>query len=426
MNISPTPAAQAVLALVFFGLFAQAAESQPQGNGRLTLEQAISRTLANHPALVTAALRVETERARRDTQALSTPLMLGADVENIAGTGDASGIDAVETTLRVSKVFERGDKQSLRAELGQSRVEESRIAAAAQELAVITDVTRRYVELAGRQAQIELAGEASRLNRRMLDIIEDRVAAGRASQAEESSARIAILRSDLAQRELETQFAGARAELASLWGSASADFESVAGDLLALPPGPEFAALDARIENNADIRRLDMARRTVAARRQLAVAQRRPDIEFSAGIRHLAELNDMALVFSFSMPFGSRERAASLVRETEVAEATLPAQRDAQMRSLTSALQFLRMQSLAAHETCESLQATIIPEVEVSVRFYERGFEFGSNSLLELNAAQAQLLALRREAVEAAIRYHLSLIEIESLLGNPNPGGGLI
>ena len=50
----------------------------------------------------------------------------------------------------------------------------------------------------------------------------------------------------------------------------------------------------------------------------------------------------------------------------------------------------------------------------------------GSNSLLELNAAQTQLLTLRREAVEAAIRYHLALIEIESLLGNPNPGGGLI
>jgi outer membrane protein TolC len=59
------------------------------------------------------------------------------------------------------------------------------------------------------------------------------------------------------------------------------------------------------------------------------------------------------------------------------------------------------------------------------VRFYERGFELGSNSLLELSAAQERLLILRSEALDAAASFHLTLIEIESLLGSTRPGGAL-
>ena len=58
--------------------------------------------------------------------------------------------------------------------------------------------------------------------------------------------------------------------------------------------------------------------------------------------------------------------------------------------------------------------------------FYERGFELGSYSLLELTAAQERLVALRRDALDAATSFHLTLIEIESLLGNANPGGALL
>ena len=80
---------------------------------------------------------------------------------------------------------------------------------------------------------------------------------------------------------------------------------------------------------------------------------------------------------------------------------------------------------LARRSELNTLRDEIIPEAERAVQFYERGFELGSYSLLELTAAQERLLALRSEALDAAASFHLTLIEIESLLGSISPGGAL-
>jgi cobalt-zinc-cadmium efflux system outer membrane protein len=80
---------------------------------------------------------------------------------------------------------------------------------------------------------------------------------------------------------------------------------------------------------------------------------------------------------------------------------------------------------LASSDELVTLQHQIIPEAQRALQFYERGFEVGSYSLLELTAAQQHLLTLRREALDAAASFHLTLIEIESLLGSAYPGGML-
>ena len=61
-----------------------------------------------------------------------------------------------------------------------------------------------------------------------------------------------------------------------------------------------------------------------------------------------------------------------------------------------------------------------------AVASYERGFELGRYALFELTAAQERLVALKRDAVNAAASFQLAMIEIEGLLGNTNPGGMLL
>ena len=80
---------------------------------------------------------------------------------------------------------------------------------------------------------------------------------------------------------------------------------------------------------------------------------------------------------------------------------------------------------LATRNELTTLRDEVIPEAERAVQFYERGFELGSYSLLELTAAQERLLELRSEALDAAASFHFTLIEIESLLGSTSPGGAL-
>jgi len=132
------------------------------------------------------------------------------------------------------------------------------------------------------------------------------------------------------------------------------------------------------------------------------------------------------MVVGFSVPFGTKGRGAAAVSEADSGIARTAHDRDGQMLELQAAMRALYQQLLASRNELMTLREQILPEARRAVAFYERGFELGSYSLLELTAAQERLLALRRDALDAATSFHLTLIEIESLLGSANPGGALL
>jgi cobalt-zinc-cadmium efflux system outer membrane protein len=133
----------------------------------------------------------------------------------------------------------------------------------------------------------------------------------------------------------------------------------------------------------------------------------------------------MAMVVSINMPFGSKKRADSIVRASEIEISKVAMTQTNQLLHLQAALFSFYQALLAAHSELEILQNEIIPEAGRAVQFYERGFELGSYSLLELTASQERLLTVRGQALDAATSFHVALIEIESLLGSFNPGGAL-
>src|SRR5688572_33459570 len=76
----------------------------------LTLARAIELASSRSPSV--AALGAETEAAtqRSEAEALPPNLLLESEFENFAGTGQTSGGNALESTVRMSRVFELGGK----------------------------------------------------------------------------------------------------------------------------------------------------------------------------------------------------------------------------------------------------------------------------------------------------------------------------
>jgi cobalt-zinc-cadmium efflux system outer membrane protein len=391
----------------------------------ITLQEAVERTLANNFSIKTANIDVNIENARRDAGALSTPYTLDAEIENFGGTDNVSGFDSSETTLQLSKVLELGDKRQYRTDLGDAQVELARTQVSVQELELAAEVSRRYAALLKRQEQIKLIAESVVISSRTLEIVQRRVAVGRASEAEQSSAVVALARTELIGKRLQFELAGARVELSTLWGNMNPDFDRVAGNIGSLPSLPDYSDLQARLMENPQLRKIAMNRRVLSAQRRLTESRRRPDVKLSAGVRHLAATDDMAMVFSFSMPFGSSGRAEPLVNVADMEIAKTPMTHNDRLLKVQSALFGFYQTLLAMRGELDILQNEIIPEAERAVQFYERGFELGSNSLLELTAAQERSLSLSGEALDAAVSFHLTLIEIESLLGSISPGGAL-
>jgi len=428
MRYSNVPVTRALLVLILLcGLDAIASES-PESEKPLTaitLQEAVSRALANNPGIKATRLDVDIQQARRDASSLSTPYRLDTEIENFAGTDSVSGFESAETTLQVSKTLELGDKRQYRTELGDAEVGLARMDATVRELELAAEVSRKYAELLRKQEQLNLVAESVSISSRTLEIVQRRVSAGRASAAEESNANVELSRTELIGKRLQFEIAGLRFALASLWGSTNPEFTQARGVIGSMPALPDYPTLETRLAENPYLRRIATNGRMLDAQRRMAESRQSPDILLSAGLRHLAATDDVAMVVSFSMPFGSGGRAEPLIRESNLSISRIPMTQEEQFLKLQSALFGFYQVLLATRTEYDTLSNEIIPEAERAARFYERGFELGSYSLLELTAVQERLLALRGNALDAAASFHLTLIEIESLLGSISPGGAL-
>jgi cobalt-zinc-cadmium efflux system outer membrane protein len=141
------------------------------------------------------------------------------------------------------------------------------------------------------------------------------------------------------------------------------------------------------------------------------------------GARYLAEPQDAGLVVSFAMPFGSRERSAPLVAEVSARTARVPELIE-QRRLELGAMLFAHWQQLQFERDRHArLTSDMLPRAERSVDLYRQGFELGSVSLLEFTEAQRELISLQQAALAAAANFHLTLVDVEQLLGSVDPNG---
>ena len=96
----------------------QAADRDPV---TLTLAEAFARVLSDNPELAMYPYDIRAAEARALQAGFRPNPQVSLDVENIAGNGEFSGTDAMETTLALSQVIEMGGKRPLRRDVGQWR-----------------------------------------------------------------------------------------------------------------------------------------------------------------------------------------------------------------------------------------------------------------------------------------------------------------
>ena len=399
------------------GPWAAAAGSSPAGEASLSLAEAVQRTLDSHPELQVARLEVDVERARRDFEAQELPVALEAEVENVAGSGAASGIDNAEVTLQLSRVLERGDKPELRYDVGDHRVARARLGEQSTTLALARTATSRFIDVVVLQERAVLAQHSVGIASDTLEFVRARVDAGRSSRAEESIARIELSRAELGRLDIERQLEAARLALVSLWQDSQPHFGRADANVYRLPEPPAYQSLEEQLDNNPEIRRRAAEYQLLQAQRRLADAQPKADVSLSGGVKRLGESGDVGLVFSVSMPFGSAARARPLIEQSELLLEQNPAVARAQMVELRTVLSGLYSELQFARQASTRLQDEIVPEAKNAVRLYEDAYRIGSGTLLELTQAQKGMLALQQELVDSVGRYHATLMEIEYLLG---------
>lgn len=384
-------------------------------SGPLSLEQAVARSLASNPAVAADAAELRAVQARADRDALAPGYVVGAELENVAGTGALAGVDAAEATFRLGRVIELGGKRAARQALGAAETARQRHRSGAARLDVASRTRARFIAVLAAQQRLAFAQEQVQLAERTRREVARWVAAGRNPESDLHAADIAEADAELSRETAGHELESARVTLAASWGAFTPDFTAAAGDLDELPPVESFETLSARQPMTTAQRNALLDAETLSARRRVAAAGARPDIDVSLGVRRLEALGEQALVMSASMPLGSGRRADLAIAEADAQLAALEARREAQRVESHQAL-FERYQELlhARHEH-EVVSGTLLPKAEQAFAFTRRGFEAGRFSLVQLIQAQRTLFDLRTRRVDASVRYHAVLVEVERL-----------
>lgn len=383
----------------------------------ITLEQAFVRVLEHSPQLQAADFEARAAAERIRQAGLAEPWRIGVDLENVAGSGEASGVDRMESTLSLARVLETAGKPGLRTGVAKQEARLLHNEQDAKRLELLADTARHFIAVVADQERRVIATDELALAERVQGAVERRVRAGKTSAVERRRASIAVARSELALKQILQELAVSRNALAARWGDRQADFATVQGDLFALKPVDSFGDIASLLDRNPELAHFATRKRLDEARLQLAAAGRSADIELSGGVRHLNEGDDVALVFSASLPLGSRSRATPAVEAARLSAEGQSFSYEQRSLELHATLFEIHQKLSHAASVVRVLRTRIIPDAGEALRVYEKGFSAGRYSLLELTDAQQQLLDARREAVTAAADYHRYRVEIDRLTG---------
>jgi cobalt-zinc-cadmium efflux system outer membrane protein len=379
----------------------------------LTLEQAVSRSLDGSAVLQAEGAAVTATRYQAELDALAPPLTIGMELENVAGTGDLSGTDSAETTLRLGRVFELGHKQTARESLGAAQVAQQLNAVEQRRLDVAAAVTHRFIDVLSKQARLELAAQNLDLAEAGRGAIAYRVERSRSPLTDLHLADLAVLRAELEREDANHELASARVALSVLWGEQHPDFRRVAGQLLELPAIETFDRLVERLPRSAAQQAFVLEAQQLDAQERLASSARMPDVHTSLGVRRLESIDDEALVLSFSLPLGTATRSALALDRQRAERERLTARRTAAWLDSYQILfgQYEELQHARHH--VETLRDRMIPLADKTLAAMQAGYEETRFSFLQVAQARAGLLDLHRDAIDAATRYHRLLADIE-------------
>lgn len=407
--------------LITFCCCASHASAQARVSGTISLHDAVGATLAANPRLDSFPLREAALSGQREIADLRPPLNVNAGIENAIGSGDLNGFNGAELTLSLSRVVEMGNKRIARTEVANRRIDlldaEQRIL----ELDLLAETTFRFIDTLAAQERVTLQQEALDLASQTVTLMAPLVEAGQTPALELVRANAALERARVAQALAQNTLESARIRLSGMWGASTPQFDQVEAELYSIGSPEPLTALLLALENNPDITLYANETRLREAQLRQARAQQESNIQWTAGVRHLKELDDTALVFNVSIPLASRQRASGAIRSAQAQIAEVETRRQVSLNEMRTQLRTLQLQLDQAILEANVLQDNVLPGLNEVLMLTREAFETGRYSYVEMTSAQREYLDAELALINSAANAHRLRAEIERLSGEPLP-----
>ncbi|MBW2314414.1 MAG: TolC family protein [Deltaproteobacteria bacterium] len=390
--------------------------------GVLSLRETQALALLNSPRLAAFSWDVRAHEARTLQAGLAPNPEFSFRMEDVGGTDDFHGVDSAETTIQFAQRLELGGKRARRHRVADLDEDVAGWDYETERVEVLTEVAQSFAVVLVAQERLELADELVRIAEESLATVAQEVEEGLASPIAGTRAKVALAAAQVDRDRTRAELATARSNLAAGWGSEQERFARVEGELEAVQEPPGLESLLVRMETNPDLARFatEVERRRAVV--ELEKSQRIQDVTVAAGVRRFSATTDTAVVFGFDVPIPlvNRNKGGVLAARYELAKAE-EERRAARLRVLTNlAAADDRLQS--AYREVTSLRRDVLPDAEEVHRQILEEFDAGNYAYDDVLDAQRTLFRLRGQYLKALESYHVSVAEVERLIGEPLHG----
>ena len=394
-------------------------DSFDEPTGTLPLSRAMALALLNNPELRSFAWEVRAAEARALQASLPPNPEASVEVENIGGSGELSGFDGAETTLSLGQAFLLGGKIQKRTRLASLDRELSGFDYETKRIEVLTEVTKRFVDVLAAQRRVGFAEEVHTLAQQVLDMVTKRVEAGAIAPVERTRSSVTVFTSRLALDRARREVKRSRTRLTATWSSTSPQFQAVTGPFEIVHELPPATTLAAYVSQNPEIARwaVEMSKHQAAV--QLARAEAVPDVEVEAGVRHFNDTDDTAFVVGLSLPLPIFDRNQGGVLEAMYNLKKVQEERRAAEVRVRAALSATYLKLATAYAEATSLTREVLPAAKTAFDATREAFTQGKLGYLDVLDAQRTLIDIQSQQVDALASYHHALAEVESLIGQP-------
>ncbi|MEZ5065372.1 MAG: TolC family protein [bacterium] len=390
----------------------------------LTREEARARADSAHPGLAAMVAEAAARAADLDQAGARPNPELEVSFENFAGTGDASGLDALEATFALSQTLELGSKRSARLRVAALERDLADLDLAARRRQVRAEVDHAFAETLVAQRRLALADTLVAFGDELLAAVTRRVRAGGASLIEERRARVAAETDRLRRDDLARDLEIARAQLAAQWGG-DPDFAAVDGDLAPARTPPPLAALLERLPRRPDARRPELRTAAQRAAADEARATGTPDVTLSGGLRRWSDTGDLAWIVGVSVPLPLADRRDGAKRAARHRVDAAEGLRLEQERNAESELRSLHARLVTTATESEAVRTRILPEAIAAFEEAQEAYALGRLRLTDVLDVERALFELHARELDLRADHRFATIELEHLLGEPvAPGEG--
>ena len=328
------------------------------------------------------------------------------------------GRSATDLGLSVSQEIEIAGQRRRRLAIAEQQLAAVDANLVHQQQLLAYQVESTFAETVAARELLEVAKTETSLAREVLVLSERRLERGAATQIEVNLARASAGRAERSLHRARASYASARSRLAEIAGADPQTPPVPVGDLSL--PAPETLAVEdlsaLAVELRGDLLAAGRREKAAAAAIRLAVAESKPNLVVGSFFQREETTDDiLGATISLAIPLFNRNQGR--IAESRATQSRLGYEREelylAVKREVIAA--FSRLQ--AARAAAEHLRDQVLGTLDENVYLLQRSFEAGRIGATEVMTIRRELVAGRREYIEALADAWLARIELDLAVG---------